>query len=91
MSNEDLIRQVNIQEIAEMGRRIYEEVKSQYEPQCNGEFLAIDTESRNVYKGDTTTEAVERARLAHPQKVFYIVKIGFSVSEVLAGLRELGV
>lgn len=88
MSNEDLIRQANIQEIAEAGSQIYEETKSQYEPQHNGKFLAIDTESRNVYMGETTVEAVEQARVAHPQRVFYVVKIGFSVSEVLATLAR---
>lgn len=86
-NNEELIRQADIQEIAEAGRKIYEEVKSQYEPQNNGKFLAIDTESKNVYMRETTSEAVEQARAAHPEKVFYVVKIGFSVSEVLAALE----
>lgn len=88
MSNEELIRQANIQEIAEAGTQIYEETKSQYEPQYNGKFLAIDTESRNVYMGETTVDAVEQARAAHPEKVFYVVKIGFSASEVLAALAK---
>lgn len=88
-NNEDLIRQADIQEIAEAGRKIYEEVKSQYEPQHNGKFLAIDIETKNVYMGETTSEAVEQARVAYPQRVFYVVKIGFSVSEVLAGLQEV--
>lgn len=86
MSNEELIRQANIQEIAEGGRRIYDEIKSRYEPQHNGKFLAIDIGTKNAYMGETTVKAVEQARVAHPEKVFYVVKIGFSVSEVLAAL-----
>jgi len=85
-NNEELIRQADIQEIAEAGRKIYEEVKSQYESH-KGKFLAIDTESKNVYMGETTAEAVEQARAAHPEKVFYVVKVGFSASEVLAALE----
>ena len=87
-NNEELIRQADIQEIAEAGRKIYEEVKFQYEPQHNGKFVAIDTESKNVYMGETTAEAVEQARAAHSEKVFYVVKVGFSVSEVLAALER---
>lgn len=89
MSNEDLIRQANIQEIAREGTRIYEEIKSRYEPQHNGKFLAIDIETKNAYMGEITSDAVEQARAAHPQRVFYVVKIGFSVSEVLASLQAV--
>jgi hypothetical protein len=78
MQNKELIKNVNIQQLAEEGKRVYEEVKHKYEPQDNGKFLAIDV--------DTNSEAVEAAREAHPDKVFYVVKIGFSASEVLAEL-----
>ncbi len=91
MANEDLIRQADIQRIAEEGSKIYEEVKDQYGSQHNGEFLAIDIESKDVYPGKTSSEAVESARAKHPQRVFYVVKIGSSVSEVLAGLQEVGI
>jgi len=86
MENEELIKNVNIQQLAEEGNRIYEEVKNEYEPQQNGKFLAIETATKNIYLGDTSSEAVEKARGAHPDKVFYVVKIGFSASEVLAEL-----
>lgn len=86
MEKEDLIKNVNIQQLAEEGNRIYEEIKHQYEPEQNGKFLAIDVETKNVYVGETSSEAVEKARAAHPDKVFYVVKIGFSASEVLAEL-----
>lgn len=86
MEKEDLIKTVNIQHLAEEGSKIYEGLKDQYEPQQNGKFLAIDVETKNVYLGDTSSEAVEEARAAHPDKVFYVVKIGFSASEVLAEL-----
>ncbi len=83
-NNEDLIKKADIQKIATEGAKIYAIVRLQYEPINNGEFLAIDIESQKVYIGKTSSEAVELARKAHPNKVFYVVKIGFSVAETLA-------
>lgn len=83
---EDLIKQTNIQKIAEEGAKIYEAIRLQYEPSQNGKFLAIDTESKDTYIGNASSEAVELARKAHPNKVFYVVKIGFSAAETLATL-----
>jgi hypothetical protein len=66
----ELIKNVNIQQLADEGSKIYEEVKHEYETQHNGKFLAIEIETKNTYLGDTTSEAVEKARQIHPDKVF---------------------
>lgn len=86
--NEDLIKEANIQKIAEEGKKIYEGIKDQYETGDSGKFLAIDIDSKDVYKADTSAEAVELARKEHPSKIFYVVKIGFSVNEILASLAK---
>ncbi|MFH1129513.1 MAG: hypothetical protein V1686_02140 [Patescibacteria group bacterium] len=83
-NNNDLIKNVNIQDIAEKGTKIYEEIKGQYESVNIGRFLAIEIESKKVYLGNTSAEAVELARQNHPDKVFYVVKIGFDVVETMA-------
>ena len=89
--NEELIKDTSIQEIADKGGKIYEEeLKEKYESESNDKFLAIEVESKKAYLGDSTAEAVEKARSAHPNKIFYVVKIGSSASEVLAGL-EVGI
>jgi len=85
-NNEELIKSADIQKIAEEGAKIYDKIKSNYEPVNNGKFLAIDIESNDVFLGNTSSEAVELARKAHPNKVFYVVKIGFSAAETLASL-----
>jgi len=85
-NNEELLKQTDIQKIAEEGAKIYESIKSQHEPIQNCKFLAIDIESKDTFLGNTSSEAVESARKAHPNKVFYVVKIGFSAAETLAGL-----
>ncbi|MDP2669060.1 MAG: hypothetical protein Q8P07_04475 [bacterium] len=85
-NTEDLIKKADIQKIAEEGSKIYEAIRPQYEPVKNGKFLAIDIESKDTYIGNTSSEAVELARKAHLNKVFYVVKIGFSAAETLASL-----
>jgi hypothetical protein len=83
-NNEELIKEADIQEIAEKGAKIYERIKVRYEPKENGKFLAIEIESEKEYLGNTSAEALELARENHPKKVFYVVKIGFDVAETMA-------
>ncbi|MBU1179379.1 hypothetical protein KJ885_00355 [Patescibacteria group bacterium] len=85
--NEELLKKANIEEIAKKGAKIYEKVKSEYEDK-KGEFLAIEVESGDVYLSDTSVKAIDKARKVHPDKVFYIVKIGYSVAETLASMEE---
>lgn len=84
MNNEELTTKVNIQEIAEKGAKIYEKIKNSYDPKEKGKFLAIDIESEKVYLGNTSAEAIELAKQNHPNKIFYVVKIGFDVAETMA-------
>ncbi|HLC63735.1 MAG TPA: hypothetical protein VJK25_00095 [Patescibacteria group bacterium] len=86
MNSEEIIKKANIQSIADEGAKIYESLRLQYEPDQNGKFLAIDIESKEIFTGNTSSEAVELARKAHPDKVFYVVKIGYSAAETLASL-----
>lgn len=87
-SNEELIKGADIQQIAQKGAEIYEKIKINYEPRENGKFLAIEVESENPYLGATSAEALELARQSHPDKVFYVVKIGFAVAETMAQSLE---
>jgi hypothetical protein len=82
--DEDLIKNADMQKIGDEGQKIYEEIKSKYEPAQNGKFLAIEVDSKDVYLADSTVEAVEVAKKEHPNKVFYVVKIGFDYVETMA-------
>jgi len=84
MNNEELIKKADIQKIAEEGAKIYDQIKVNHEPKENGKFLAIDIDSKKAYLGDTSAEALELARQNHPNKVFYVVKIGFEFAETMA-------
>lgn len=83
MNDETLIKQADIQKIADEGSKIYQNIKTDFEPHQNGKFLAIDIGSQKAYLGITSAEALELARQSHPHKVFYVVKIGFNFAEML--------
>lgn len=83
-NNEELIKQADIQRIAQKGVEIYERIKVKYDPKEKGRFLAIDIDSEDVYLADTSAEALELARAEHFNKVFYVIKIGFDVAETMA-------
>ena len=83
-NNDEFIKKANLQKIVEEGEKIYEEIKSQYEPQHNGKYLAIEIESKKVYMADNSADAVVAAKKDFPDKVFYLVKIGYGYTETLA-------
>jgi|GEM_PF-1221184 len=74
---EELIKKADIQKIADKGKAVYEAIKADYDPKEKGKFLAIDVDTKNVYLGETSAEAVESAKRKHPDAIFYVVKIGY--------------
>ncbi len=76
--------QKKISEVAEKGAKIYAATKSKYDPQEKGKFLAIDIVSKSTYLGTSSAEALTKARKQHPDRIFYVVKIGYDVAETMA-------
>jgi len=85
-TSEELLKSADLERIAREGALIYQSVKSKHEPVSTGKFLAIDIDSRDQYVASSSAKAVVEARKAHPNKVFYVVKIGFDAAETLANL-----
>lgn len=83
-NNDELIKKSDMHRIATEGQKIYDEIKAKYEPQQNGKYLAIEVDSKNVYLADDSVGAVQVAKKDHPDKVFYVVRIGFDYVETLA-------
>ncbi|TSC77514.1 MAG: Uncharacterized protein G01um101424_361 [Parcubacteria group bacterium Gr01-1014_24] len=83
-NHKELIKKADIQKIAEEGARIYNEIKANYDPKEKGKFLAIDIDTGKAYLGNTSAEALEFAKKNHPDKIFYVVKIGFDTAETVA-------
>jgi hypothetical protein len=86
MTSEELLNTSNLQQVATEGALIYSKIKTNYEPQENGKFLAIDIKSGDAYLADTSANAVVEARKNHPDQVFYVVKVGYDAAETLANL-----
>lgn len=84
LENDELIKQVDVQKIAAEGTKIYESIKADYDPKEKGKFLAIDIDTKQTYLADTSAGAVADARKNNPNKVFYVVKIGFDAAETMA-------
>jgi hypothetical protein len=86
--DDDLLKNVDLEKIGNEGEKIYEEVKSKYLPQDIGKFLAIEVDSKDVFWGENSNEAVEKAKKVHPGKVFFVVKIGYSANEILSKMKN---
>lgn len=84
MNSDNLLKKTDLQKIARVGSKIYEQIKQDYEPQKTGQFLAIEIESQKAYLGRTSADALNLARNNHPGKLFFVVKIGFEAAETVA-------
>lgn len=69
---------IDASELAKKGEEIYQkELKNKLEKDNYGKFVAIEVESKDYFLGETSIEASSKARKKHPDKIFYLVKIGF--------------
>lgn len=84
IDNKLLLKPEEIEKIATDGRGIYDEIKSGYEPVKNNKFLAIDIDTKEVFEGSSSAEAIQKAKEKYPKKIFYVVKIGESTVETIA-------
>ncbi len=84
-NNNKLLEKVNLQKIVEDGKKIYEEEREKYDtPENKGKFLAIEPESKDMFMGDSSAEVLIKAKEKHPDKLFYVIKIGHDFAEIMA-------
>ena len=86
MTPEEILKKTDLERIATEGALIYQAIKGKYEANSIGKFLAIDIDSKEQFLAASSAEAVVQARTAHPDKVFYVVKIGFDAAETMASM-----
>ena len=65
------------EEICLKGEAIYQTLKERLEADHRGEIVAIEPESGDYFLGKDVVEATEAGRNAHPDKLFYYVRVGF--------------
>jgi len=74
------LRKETIDKIAEEGEKVYHLHRKRLEENHYGKAVAIDWEQgRIVAVADTIDGVAEEAKKKHPEKVFYIKKIGEDV------------
>jgi hypothetical protein len=67
--------------ISRKAMRLYEtKLKALLEPAYIGKFAAIEPDSGDYFVADRMTEAMQKARAKHPDKKFFLVRIGFKAA-----------
>lgn len=73
-------------EMVVRGQQFYhEQLKGLLEPAQIGRFVAIEPDSGQHYLGDTGIEALLAGRQAMPDKLFYLVRIGYHAAYNIGG------
>ncbi len=63
--------------LLERGMKLYQErLKSDLEPEHDGEMLAVEVESGDYFLGRTATEAYRKAKAKHPGKELAFLRVG---------------
>ena len=71
-------------ELALKGRKIYrEQLKDKLEAKHQGQFVAIEVDSKDYFGADTPLEAIDRGKEKHPQKLFHLMKVGSKATFIL--------
>ena len=73
-------------DLAERAEKFYrEKLKSLLEPSQVGKFVAIEPESGRYFINESDVEAILSGRTALPDKLFYLMRIGYDVAHQIGG------
>lgn len=73
-------------QVAYLGQKFYDEhLKETLEPEHNGEFVSIEPESGRYFLGKTDGEAIAKGNQAFPDKILYLLRIGFQAVHKFGG------
>ena len=75
-------------EIAQRGTRVYQNISEKIEKDHMGDFVAIEVESGKYFLGQTQIEAIEKAKKTFPEKIFYLMKVGFPAAVTFSGYQR---
>ncbi len=84
MTNLDLYKKTDMERLASDGQKVYEKIKDQYEPRYNGKYLAIEPKSGDIFMANDAAQALVKAEKKYPDKLFFVLKIGFTAAETIA-------
>ena len=69
--------QFNPEEFGKRGQEYYQKIRVSLEKEVWGEYAALDFEAEKYWVGETATEALTKAKKDSPDKLFYLVQVGF--------------
>ena len=73
-------------DLAEQSKAVYErKLKSLLEPSEKGKFVAIEPETESYFVDKDGTKALLRARKAFPDKLFFLIRIGYDAADSIGG------
>ncbi|MBC8229527.1 hypothetical protein H8E77_08275 [bacterium] len=67
---------INKREFARKAKAIYETIRDEMEANYIGKSVAIDPETGDYFIGNTGIEATDKGREKHPDKIFFLVRVG---------------
>jgi hypothetical protein len=77
METQTLIYQpIDKDTLAEKGETIFRSIEEKLKPEHLGKVVAIEVGSGDFFLGRTGSEAVGEAKKKHPNKIFYLARIG---------------
>jgi len=76
MVNIPNIPTINTIEFSAKAQDIYKQIKGQLEIKHKEKFVAIEPDSGDYFLGNDQMGAVSKAKEKHPDKIFYLIKIG---------------
>ena len=80
---------MNTKEFSDLTRRgieFYEKhLKSQLEPEHNGEFVAIEPDSGRYFLDKDSTQVALKAIAEMPDKKFYFARVGYEYAHKIGG------
>lgn len=80
------------EELDRLGWARYAEIRAKLEAQHHGEYVMIEVDSGDYSVGKPPEEALRQAQAAHPNKAFYLIRIGYKAGHkvcVTAQHREM--
>jgi hypothetical protein len=78
-----------VDDLAESGQRLYDErLRSLLEPEHEGQFVAIEPETERYFLGSTGLAALRAGRKELPDKLFYLLRVGYVATYRVGGYNE---
>lgn len=71
------------EELDRLGWSHYEEIREELEAEHYGDYVMIEVDSGDYFLGKTPQQALQKAKDVHPDKAFYLIRIGYKAARKL--------